>query len=84
MSHPAHVLDGNERFLAGEILHRVTQKGKPYAVFCGRYVEWMPCDGPRYGRLKDDPARMALCVGVFDQRATLDDIAQALATASCN
>ena len=64
--------------IAGQILDRVLQKGKPYAVFAGRSVEWVPVDGKRYGRLKDDPTRMALCVGVFDARATVSDIEEAI------
>lgn len=64
--------------IAGKILDRVLQKGKPYAVFAGRSVEWVPVDGKRYAQLKDNPARMALCVGVFDARATLSDIEEAI------
>ena len=63
---------------AGQILDRVLQKGKPYAVFAGRRVEWMPFDGPRFARLKDDPKRMAMCVGVFDARASFTDIEEAI------
>lgn len=64
--------------IAGQILDRVTQKGKPYAVFAGRSVEWLPVDGPRFGRLKDNPKRMAACVGVFDARASFRDIEEAI------
>ena len=64
--------------IAGQILDREIQKGKPYAVFAGRSLEWMPVDGKRFANLQRDPERMALFVGVFDADASLSDIEEAI------
>ena len=70
---------------AWRILDTLAAKKKPYAVFAGRCVEWMPADGPRFAALQKIPARMARLVGVFDQNARLTELLAALREVqSCN
>lgn len=66
---------------AWKIIDTVAAKKKPYAVFAGRVVELMPADGKRFAILQNNPQRMAQCVGVFDQRARLTEVRQALQAA---
>lgn len=63
---------------ARRVVDKALATGRPYAVFVGRSVEMLPADGKRFAKLQADPARMALCVGVFDADARVADVAAAI------
>jgi hypothetical protein len=69
------------RFLAGKLIDRALEKKAPYAVFVGRTVMLVPADGKQFARLQQSPERMAMCAGVFDGRASVDEVCEAIESA---
>lgn len=78
---PSPATPANALSLAGKVLDATMQTRRPYALFVGRNCEWMPADGVLFARLQRNPQRMAGCVGVFDARSCVEDIASAIVTA---
>ena len=67
--------------LASRVIDLALERQRPYAVFMGRSVEIVPADGKRFARLQSQPARMALCAGVFTGKSSVDEVVAAIVAA---
>ena len=71
-------MNDSPHVIARRVIDAAIANRRPYAVFAGRSVEFMPADGKWFARASANPERMAHLVGVFDSRSSVEDIAAAL------
>lgn len=64
------------------VIEAVRSSCRPYAVFVGRSIEFMPVDGKRFASLSSSPERMAHLVGIFDVNNTPADVVAAVSEMS--